>query len=184
MYRNSGGGLTLSGGEVTVQWQFALELLRRAEEEGLHTAIETCGFCQWETLERLLAYTDFVMYDIKCVDSAHHKLGTGADNALILSNAKRVAAQKDVLFRMPLIPGYNDSREQVRAFAEFVRDETGLDGSHVELLAYNNLGEDKFSRLGRGDEMPRLTRQTDGYLAELQAVVADVFAKTRENPAM
>lgn len=177
MYRNSGGGMTLSGGEVTAQWQFSLELLRLAKQECLHTAIETCGYCRWDILEQLLEYTDYVMYDIKCVDSERHKYGTGIGNELILENAKKVAQTKEVLFRMPLIPGYNDMVEYVAAFARFVREETGLGSSHIELLQYNNLGEEKFNRLGRNDEKPTLERQSDEYMAQLQAVATAVFAQ-------
>jgi len=178
MYRNSGGGMTISGGELTAQWEFSLELLKLAKDEGLHTAIETSGYCQWPILEKLLEYTDYVMYDIKCVDCEHHKIGTGVSNELILENAKKVARKKGVLFRMPLIPGYNDTAPYVEAFARFVRDETGLDAEHVELLQYNNLGEEKFTRLGREDEKPTLIKQSDEYMAELQSVITEVFTQT------
>jgi pyruvate formate lyase activating enzyme len=177
VYRNSGGGLTVSGGELTMQWEFALELLRLAKQEGMNTAIETCGSCQWEILERLLEYTDYVMYDIKCVDDERHRQGTGVGNGLILENAKKIAAHGKVLFRMPLIPGYNDSTEWVEALARFVRDETGLDETHIELLQYNNLGEEKFDRLGREGEKPTLQRQDDEVLQRLNQAVSAVFAE-------
>ncbi len=176
MYHNSGGGITISGGELTMQWQFALELLKQAKANGLDTAIETCGFCRWEILDQLLDYTDHVMYDIKCVDAEKHLRGTGVSNELILQNAVRVASKaKDVLFRMPLIPNYNDTAEYVTSVAEFVRDQAGLDAAHIELLQYNNLGEDKFDRMGRKDEMPRLKKQSEEYMEELRSCVTHVF---------
>ncbi|MGI5935987.1 MAG: glycyl-radical enzyme activating protein [Oscillospiraceae bacterium] len=168
MYKNSGGGLTLSGGELTMQPGFSLELLRLAKEEGLHTVIETCGFCKWEILKSLLEYTDLVYYDIKCLDPEKHRQGTGVDNALILENAKKAAETANLVVRIPLIPGYNDSNEEVAALARYARDVLNLAGDQVELLKYNNLGESKLEHLGRGNELKALNPQTDERFEELK----------------
>lgn len=175
MYSNSGGGMTLSGGEVTVQPEFSRQLLKMAKEEGIHTAIETCGFVKWDVLESLLEYADYVMYDIKSVFPDKHKEGTGVDNALILENAKKTAEFRPCLFRMPLIPGFNDAPEDVRALAKYVKEELGLTANHIELLAYNNLGEEKYLRMGKDGAAPKMRRQSDEYLALLQEEIRNVF---------
>jgi pyruvate formate lyase activating enzyme len=149
-YSRSGGGLTLSGGEPAFQPEFALEILRRykIEERGRHTTIETCGHVPWSHLERVLAYTDLVLYDIKVMDPEEHRRFTGVDNQLILENVVRIAQmEKGLVIRVPLIPGYTDSQENVRRTAEFVRELPGVE--EVHLLPYHRLGEPKYPRLGR-----------------------------------
>ena len=96
-YRNSGGGVTLGGGEVTMYPAFAAELLRRVRTQGVHTAIETCGHCRWEDLDRILEHTDLVLYDIKHPNPERHREVTGVTNRLILDNLRRVAAARKPL---------------------------------------------------------------------------------------
>lgn len=176
MYNNSGGGMTLSGGEVTAQPDFAIQLLKMAQAESIHTAIETCGYAKWSVLERILEHTDYVMYDIKSIFPERHKDGTGVDNTLILENAKKVAGLRPCLFRMPLIPGFNDAPEDVRALAQYVKDELGLTENHIELLPYNNLGEEKYLRMGKDGTAPKMQRQSDEYLALVQNEIRKVFS--------
>ena len=165
--------MTLSGGEVTGQPEFALRLLKMAKENQIHTAIETCGYVQWEVLRTLLEYTDYVMYDLKCMDSERHRRGTGVGNELILQNARRVAEWKPTLFRTPLIPGYNDDEENIMAAARFIREELGLPQGCYELLKYNRMGEVKYGRMAREDE-PHMQPQSDEYFDRLNKMVAEV----------
>ncbi len=145
-YENSGGGITLSGGEPALQAEFALQLLRRCKERGLHTALDTCGYVPSQTMQELLEYIDLVLYDIKCLDTTKHSKATGKPNDLIIANAKKIAAYKrDIWVRIPLIPGFNDSPEDIRAIAQFVRKELGA--VRIDLHPYNKLGEGKYSRL-------------------------------------
>jgi pyruvate formate lyase activating enzyme len=149
-YSRSEGGLTLSGGEPTCQPEFASEILRRykIEERGRHTTIETCGHVPWPRLERVLAHTDLVLYDIKIMDPEEHQCLTGVDNQLILENVARIAQmEKQLIIRLPLIPNYTDSEENIRHTAEFVRRLPGVEELH--LLPYHRLGEPKYPRLGR-----------------------------------
>lgn len=175
LYLNSGGGMTLSGGEAAMQSRFALALLKEAKKHWIHTAIETCGYVAWDTLEQLLEYTDFVMYDLKCMDGEKHAQGTGVGNGSILKNARHVAAMRPALFRTPLIPGFNDTRENVLATARFVRDELGGGRGSYELLRYNRMGEVKFERMDRGAEQPHMIPQSDEYFEELKACAASVW---------
>lgn len=170
-YLNSGGGVTLSGGEVTAQSEFALEILSRCKASYIHTAIETCGFAPPDVLKRFIPLTDLFFFDIKSVDSAKHRAGTGHGNELIIENAKMLAkAGCNTVFRMPLIPEYNDSPEDVLAFRAFLETEIGIGSGKAELLRYNQLGEVKFERLGR-EEHPRLKPQSDEYYEELTALL-------------
>ena len=159
-FRHSGGGITLTGGEVTLQPEFALAVLRGCRAQGIHTAIETCGACPWPTLERLLAYTDLVLYDLKLMDDAAHRHWAGASNRLILENAARLAGRK-VQVRVPLIPGITDTEGNLRAIYAFMHD-VGL--SEVTLLPYNEAAGAKYQWLDRSYPLDG-KRQSPGALA-------------------
>lgn len=143
---HSGGGVTLTGGEVTGQPDFAAAILRGCRELGIHTAIETCGGCAWSRLARLLPYTDLLLYDLKLMDEAAHRRWIGASNRRILRNAARLAESGcNVRVRVPLIPGITDTEENLRAIFAFMR-QVGL--SAVELLPYNPSAGAKYEWLG------------------------------------
>lgn len=143
-FQHSGGGITLTGGEATLQPEFAAAVLEGCQAEGIHTVIETCGVCSWSTLERLLAHTDLVLYDLKLMDDAAHRRWVGASNQRILDNAARLAGY-NVQVRVPLIPGITDREENLRAIYGFMRD-VGL--SSVALLSYNEAAGAKYEWLG------------------------------------
>lgn len=170
-YMNSGGGVTLSGGEATAQPEFSLELLVRCKKSYLNTAVETCGYAAENVLRKFIPVTDLFLYDIKAVDSKLHEKGTGRGNEIIKSNVKMLLAEGcKVLIRMPLIPGYNDSCGSVLALRSFVTDELHLAPDNIELLKYNPLGEVKFERLGRED-IPNMKPQSDEYFEKLKSLL-------------
>ena len=145
-YRNSNGGVTLSGGEPTKQFEFILEFLKNCKEKGIHTTLDTCGYTSWGTLKRILEYTDLVLYDIKHIDSEKHKKLTGVSNEIILNNAKNLLSAKvPTIFRIPIIPEYNDEKENIEAIARFLKE---IGGKEVNLLPYHRLGIKKYERLG------------------------------------
>jgi len=146
-YENSGGGVTLSGGDPTAQSEFALSILQSSKEAGLHTVLDTCGYVAWSTMKKLLEYTDLVFFDIKTIDTKKHREATGRSNRLILENAKRIAGYRQMRVRVPMIPDFNDSPEDVRAITRFVREEVGA--IDIDLLPYNKMGEVKYKRLGK-----------------------------------
>ena len=136
-YENSGGGMSLSGGEPTAQPKFCYALLKTAKERGINTALDTNGYVKWEILNELLDYTDFVLYDIKNMDPEAHKRFSGVSNELILENARRIVKEKKgvvIRIRIPVIPEGNDSEENLARTAEFVRS-LGLKG--VDLLPFH-----------------------------------------------
>ena len=146
-YRNSSGGITLSGGEPTLQHEFVLELLKRCKAEGLHTTIDTSGQTSWRIFERLLPFTDLVLYDVKHMDEGKHKTYTGVSNRAILANLKKIGEfGLPIEVRVPIIPGINDAEEDIVRSAQFL---TGVKGiTRVELLPFHKLGESKYARLG------------------------------------
>lgn len=143
-FRHSGGGVTLTGGEVTVQHAFAAAILGGCRAEGIHTAIETCGACEWERLEALLAHTDLVLYDLKLADTDEHRRWTGAGNERILANLERLTG-RNVVVRIPLIPGITDTEPNLRGIFALMRD-AGLD--RAQLMPYNPSAAAKYEWLG------------------------------------
>lgn len=145
-YANSGGGMTVSGGEPTAQPGFLLNLFKACHRHGHDTALDTCGSVAGKVLEPILEHTDLVLFDIKHMDPEQHRKLTGVDNRLILENAKRIAAAGiPMILRVPLIPGCNDSEHNVRATAQLALD---LGGVEINLLTYHRLGLRKYSALG------------------------------------
>ena len=144
------GGVTLSGGEITMQYQEAARLLEMLGTQGIHRAIDTCGLCSWEHLSALLEHTDLVLYDLKLFDSREHMRWTGADNRLILENFESLCRLREqgadfsLWVRTPIIPGATDSPENIRALGGLIRDRV----DRWELCAFNNLCADKYERLG------------------------------------
>ena len=144
----SGGGVTVSGGEAMSQPAFTIALLKQLKEEGFHTALDTTGFTQWETIEKTLPYTDLYLYDLKNMDSAAHEAVTAVPNGPILENARRLAAAgAKFQIRVPVIPHFNDSEENIRATAEFCASLGNEAVTVVQLLPYHNLGVSKHLRI-------------------------------------
>lgn len=150
-YRNSGGGVTLSGGEVTCQPDFALELLRACRRQGIPTALETNLLAPWAVYEKLLPELDLLMFDVKVYDEEKHKRWTGVSNRAILENARRAAAALPYLVRTPVIPGVNDTAEEIGAIAGFVHS-LGGNLQYYELLRFNPLGEGKYTALDMAND--------------------------------
>ena len=146
-YEESGGGVTLSGGEVLCQPDFALALTEACHAEGIHVAIETNLASPFEGTKPLLGKVDLVMFDLKIMDAETHRQWTGMDNRLILENVKKLSALKvPMIARTPLVPGITDSDENLTAIAEFMKDVEGIE--YYELLNFNPLGEAKYRSLG------------------------------------
>lgn len=147
-YRESDGGVTLSGGEPLMQAEFARELLKCCRENGIGTAIETNLSLPFERMEGLLPYLDQVFFDIKLMDDAQHRQVTGISNATVLENAQRLAYSGiPAVVRTPLIPGITDTAENIGAIASFVRTLPNV-RYYYELLNFNPLGEEKYRALG------------------------------------
>lgn len=143
-YQNSGGGVTISGGEPLLQWEFTRDLLRSCKENGLHTALDTSGYAPWEVLVEVLKYVDLALYDIKHMGNEMHIKGTGVSNNLILGNLERAASIVRTWLRFPILPGYNDSSENVGKVASLA---SRLGVEKVSLLVYHEWGRSKYEKL-------------------------------------
>lgn len=169
-FSRSGGGLTLSGGETLLQPEFAKALFAAAKENGINTAIESTAFAKFETIEELLPYIDYYLMDIKHLSSEKHKQFTGQSNELILENAKKIAQKANkLIIRVPVIPTFNDTPEEIAQIAVFAKTLPNVDELH--LLPYHRYGEDKYKYLGRDYTLKDITSPTDEKMAFLKTVV-------------
>ena len=149
-YKNSNGGVTVSGGEPLAQADFVANFFKWAHEEGIHTALDTSGHAEWATLRKVLNYTDLVLYDVKTMNPERHKMLTGVSNILILANLERTCREGiPVIVRIPVVPGYNfvSVEEDVEEIADFLQRLDGI--KRVDLLPLHRLGKSKYLMLGR-----------------------------------
>jgi len=168
IYKTSGGGVTLSGGEPTQQPDFTAELFRRLKEGGYHTALDTCGHADWRVLKSILTDVDLILYDIKHTDPVAHKTLTGVGNELIISNLAKIAERQSnrIVIRFPIIPGYNDSPANLSAMATLLGGMSRIEA--VELLPYHNLGAPKYRSLGRPYSLKEAEPPTEEELASIR----------------
>ena len=153
-YANSGGGVTLSGGECLCQADFCTELLAALKCENIHTAVDTCAFVPRTAIEKVLPHTDIFLYDIKHIDDARHREGTGQGNERILENLQYIAEHgKAIEIRIPLIPGYNDGA--INGIGALLSQYCAI--KKVRLLKYHNLAQSKYAALGSGHVLPALS---------------------------
>ena len=170
-YEESGGGITLSGGEMLAQPEFAKSLLKAAKENGLHTCCETTGFAKQEIFASVIENIDTILFDVKHWNSDKHKKGTGVPNELILSNLKYAFSQgKDVLPRIPVIPGFNDSPEDAKNLARVIRE---AGGAECQLLPFHQFGESKYEQLGREYAYKDVTAYHREDLKEYRQIFAE-----------
>jgi pyruvate formate lyase activating enzyme len=146
-YEQSGGGVTVSGGEPLSQPEFLFQLLKSLKARGIHTALDTTGYAPYEIIERVRPYTDLFLYDLKHMDSEQHKAITGVRNELILENARKIArAGGKMQIRIPVIPDFNDSQINIRETGQFCKS-LGEAITVIQLLPYHNLGVMKYQRI-------------------------------------
>jgi len=171
-YANSNGGVTLSGGDPLFQPDFSAAVLRRCHASGLHTAIETSGFGRWELLKNLLAHTDLVLYDLKHMETEAHKACTGVPNGLILDNARRICHELKLpmIIRVPVVPGYNDSTENIQQLGAFVASELGRNVS-VHLLPYHRLGIGKNEQLEQEQPLADVVPPDEIHMENLRNIL-------------
>jgi len=170
-YDNSGGGLTVSGGEPMMQFEFVLELMKRAKEEGLHTCMETCGFADAEKYRKIAEYTDIFLFDYKITDPEEHKKYTGVSNEKILSNLFMLDDMgKNTVLRCPIIPTVNDTDEHLAAIAKTANKLKNV--LEVNIEPYHPLGSGKSEMLGKDYVLKDLTFPEEdtvkGWIAQIQ----------------
>lgn len=171
-YDNSGGGMTVSGGEPLFHPAFTLSLLKTAKENGLHTCIETSGFAAWADVEALIPYVDLFLWDVKETDAALHRQYTGVDNARILENLHKLdAAGARMVLRCPVIPGYNDRAEHFAAIAALANSLANV--QRIDVEPYHPLGSSKSAAIGESYALEGLgfpeQEIVDGWMAAIAA---------------
>ena len=152
-YDNSGGGATLSGGECLCQADFCRELLKKLKENGINTAVDTCGNVKREEFDKVIPYTDIFLYDLKAIDPEVHKKCTGKSNELILDNLKYLDEKGcKIEIRIPYVPGYND--DQIQKMGEFLKDFKNI--SKIKVLHYHNFAGSKYSSVDMENTLPQI----------------------------
>jgi pyruvate formate lyase activating enzyme len=182
-YRQSGGGMTISGGECQLQPDFAVALLEGAHERGINTAIETASNVPWKFMERVLPHVDTVLHDIKLMDSERHKKWTGVGNERILENLKKAYEtfpNTDFVARTPLIPGVNAHEKFIREVLAFIRPHKNV--IDYELLPYHRFGTKKYEFLGKVYELADFKTPPDDLVARLNAIIDEAFGRSGQEP--
>jgi len=179
IYRSSGGGITLSGGECLLQADFSAALLKGAHERGINTAIETACNVPWANIEKVLPHVDTMLHDHKLTIPERHKKWTGAGNERILANFKKAYEtfpDIDFIARTPLIPGVNADEEHIRAVLAFIRPHKNV--IDYELLPYHRFGLGKYEYLGKVYELDDYKTPSDEVVQSLQAIIDEAFGRT------
>lgn len=169
-YDESGGGVTFSGGEPLSQPHFLLALLQACQAREIHTAVDTCGFAPWESFEKVRHHADLFLYDVKLLDDEKHREYTGASNVPILENLRRLSRLgHEIILRLPLVPGVNDTIEQVRAIGEFAAGLPHL--RRVDVLPYHHMAVEKYGRLDRDYGLPDIKPPSQEWLDEVARIL-------------
>lgn len=150
-YETSGGGVTLSGGEPSMQGDFSLEIIRMCQDDGIACAIETCGMGAVSFYEKAFEYSCLFLFDIKCMDSEKHKKLTGVGNERILDNLNYLfSLGAEIVIRLPMIPGINDSEGDIKEICDFLCKNDGR-YRYAEIMPYHSLGVAKAQKIGKND---------------------------------
>lgn len=169
-YEESDGGITLSGGEPLAQPEFAIDVLRRCQAEGLHTTLDTAGFVETDVLLAASQYTDLFLYDLKHPNSAKHEAFTDVPNELIIKNLKTLcAAGHNVLVRQPIIPGFNDDLQTAKATGQLLE---ACGAQRLELLEYHTMGQGKRRKLLRKWPETQIGISIPNQMLEIRAVLS------------
>ena len=178
-YRESGGGITLSGGECLLQPDFCAALLAKARKRGIHTAIETAGNVPWRFIEKVLPHVDLVLHDRKLTDPHAHKEWTGLDNVRLVSNYEKAYAEfphAQFVARTPVIPGVNDNEDHIRAVLASIRPYKNV--INYELLPYHRYGENKYGFLVKVYALHDFQSPSPDVMRRLQSIIDEAFGRS------
>ena len=174
-YENSGGGVTVSGGEPLLQSGFVAELFRLCKRENIHTCLESTFYSKKEKMEEILPHTDLIISDIKSMNTEIHKKYTGVGNERILENLQYlVDKKKELILRIPIIPDVNDTKENIEKTADFILDQLGGKIKTLQLLSFMRLGEEKYESLGIPYPMEKVTINRIAFQKRVEEI-ADYF---------
>lgn len=171
-YRNSGGGITFSGGEALTQPAFVKETAKYYKEQGISVAVETCGYVPWENFEAVAEYLDLVLFDVKMMDDEKHKQYCGRSNELIFSNLEKISGLVETIIRMPIIPGINDSKEDIDAIGARLK-KIQVKTKKIHILPYHNFGVGKYNALNKPYLMENVQAPSDEHMEEIKQQLED-----------
>ena len=176
-FEQSGGGVTFSGGEAGLQYEFLSEIGAELQKDNIHTALDTAGLITWEKLEKAINSMNMVLFDIKAYDSGLHRKYTGAGNELILENIKKTAAKnKELIIRMVIVPGMNDNMEDIKKRISFIK-ELGSAVKQIDILKYHNLGEGKYKSLGMIYSVPKDLYREESFWKKVKEMASETGVK-------
>jgi pyruvate formate lyase activating enzyme len=165
-YDESGGGVTFSGGEPLLQGDFLLALLKACKAQGLHTALDTCGYAPTFALNRVREQVDLFLYDLKLVDNNRHRQVTGVSNVPILDHLRLLAENGHrIILRVPIVPHVNDDDDNIRQIAALARAMPSIE--RIDILAYHRIGNNKYERLNRPNPMPETGSPSANAMADI-----------------
>jgi len=167
-YKNSDGGVTISGGEPLLQIEFVSRLLKAFKQMGLHTAVDTSGYVPWSHFERILPCIDLILFDIKHLDAREHLRTTGVDNKIILENLEKLSGSVSIWLRLPVIAGFNDSEAYIRRVAALGRN---VGAEKVSLLPYHEGGKSKCEQMGKSYMFSDAEKPSDAHVQKLRETV-------------
>ena len=168
-YAETDGGITLSGGEPTMQLEFAQKILEESKKRGISTAIETSGYFKWTDFRTLLPFLDWVLFDLKIIDEKAHRKFCGQSNKIILQNARNLAEVfSNIIFRMPIIPGINNNERNVQLTCQLVKKQGKKE---IYLIPYHKMGYMKYQMLGRHPQDTHIELVTDSSNAVIRTIV-------------
>jgi len=167
-YHKSEGGITVSGGECTMQSKFLLSFLKKCKEKYFHVTLDTCGFVEWNIFKKIIEFVDLVLFDVKIINEEKHIKYTGKSNKLILENLNKLSKIGiPIIIRIPLIPGFNNSEKEISAIADIVSKLKDI--QEVNILPYHRLGESKHTRLGNEYKMKDIKPPNDACLEKAKS---------------
>ena len=172
-YEESGGGVTFSGGEPLLQHDFLLELLRLCKKKGIHTAVDTCGYAEWDILKQISSAADLILYDVKIMDSGEHEKYTGVSNKIILQNLHRLVEHRsteNIIARFPLIPGINDDIQHAEQLGELL---SSLKISKMNILPYHRAATEKHARLHDDYRLQDITPPSDDEVSTISKIIEE-----------
>lgn len=169
-YKNSDGGITVSGGEPLLQSEFVAALLKTCRDHDLHTAIDTTGYVSWQKIQDVLPYADLMLWDIKHLDPHEHERTTGVNNQLILENLERAAQHVPVWLRIPLIAGFNDDTAHIESLIALAKR---IGSPKISLLPYHEGGRSKSLQIGTSYYFTDAQAPSDEKVTFLRNMIAD-----------
>jgi pyruvate formate lyase activating enzyme len=169
-FRNSNGGITLSGGEPFQQHEFTEKLVSNCNKNGISVGVETCGYFNWSDVSSYIDNFEFIYFDLKTLDEETHKKATGKSNKKILSNLKKLSVDSSnkIIISIPVIPGVNDNESEIKNIAGYCKE---LNLKKIRLLPYHNYGSEKYSALGMNYQMPAAKEITTDILEAFKSLI-------------